>query len=91
VFKKIIAFIIAAYIPTIAVLFIGCEGENSYTPQISGVVPSLRNGGSERHYSKPVQSSAYKIEDKKTYKAVDTSGSYGWVPQAGSEKAGKQS
>jgi N-acetylmuramoyl-L-alanine amidase len=90
VLKKIITFVIAAYIPTMAVLFIGCDGEDAYTPQITGNVFPLGNGTAQQHYySKPVQS-AYKIEDsKKTAKKVDTSGSYGMIPPAGNEKSWK--
>ncbi len=85
-FKKIIAFIVAAYIPTIAVLFIGCEGEDSYTPKISGVVSTLHHD-SYRTY-KP-REDTFKIEDNKTSKAVSTSATYGWVPVSSSEKGWK--
>jgi hypothetical protein len=56
VLKKITAFVISAYMPTIAVLLIGCN--ESYTPQITGVEPRL-------HGSKKVPS--YKTYPKQTY------------------------
>lgn len=84
--KKIIAFIVASYIPTMAVLFIGCEGEDAYTPQITGNV--LPYAPQKHYYNKPVQG-AYKIEDGKKYKTSTSSSSNPWVPSAGSEKSWK--
>jgi N-acetylmuramoyl-L-alanine amidase len=83
VLKKIIAFIVAAYLPVIAVLFIGCEGEESYRPEISGVVPSLRGDASYRA-SKP-QQETYKIEDSSKYRKT-TSGYSAWAPPSSYEK-----
>lgn len=87
-FKKIIAFTIAAYVPTIAVLFVGCAEEDSYTPQISGVVPSLRHDyQSQRSYRKPqtsTYSTNYKIETKKSYKSAVASSP--WSPPSNLEK-----
>jgi len=81
VLKKIIAFIIAAYLPVIAILFIGCESEDAYRPAISGVVPSLHGD------SKPMQET-YKIEDSRKYKT--TSSSYSaWAPPSRYEKSWK--
>ncbi|HBG25862.1 MAG TPA: hypothetical protein DDX75_02075 [Phycisphaerales bacterium] len=85
-FKKIIAFTIAAYIPTIAVLFVGCTEEESYTPQISGVVPSLRQNYQSRSTYKPTSTygSSYKIESPKSYKST---ASYSpWAPPSNYEK-----
>lgn len=86
-FKKIIAFTIAAYVPTIAVMFVGCAGEDSYTPQISGVVPSLRHGSSST-YTQPTKtySNPYKIESNKTYKSSAYSP---WAPPSSHEKSWK--
>lgn len=85
-FKKIIAFVIAAYIPTIAVLFIGCESEDSYTPQISGIVPTL-HGNSPYHASMPARET-YKIEDTQKYKST-SAGFSEWAPPSSSEKSWK--
>lgn len=81
--KKIIAFIITAYLPVIAILFIGCEGEESYTPAISGVVPSL-HGDSSYRTSKPSQET-YKIEDSSKYRTT-ASGYSAWSPPSRYEK-----
>jgi hypothetical protein len=78
VLKKIITFIIAAYLPVIAILFIGCEEEDSYRPAISGVVPSLHGD------PKPMRET-YKIEDNKKYKTT-TSGYSAWAPPSSYEK-----
>jgi hypothetical protein len=90
VLKKIIAFIIAAYVPTIAVLFIGCAGEESYTPQISGVVPGLHHDSSYRTSYRPqTQQNSYKIESSKTYKSATSSAYPGWTPPSSYEKSWK--
>jgi len=78
-------------------MFTGCAEEDSYTPQISGVVPSLYGSqyGSQYHrstyytpsttktysYNKP-----YKIETPKTYKSTASSP---WAPPSGVEKSWK--
>jgi hypothetical protein len=91
-FKKILTFVIAAYLPITAVLFIGCAEEDSYTPQITGVEPRLYHGSSGTAYSSATgkehsSSSSYshKTESYKTYKS-NSSGPYGWTPSNGSEK-----
>jgi len=70
VFKKIVAFTIAAFVPTIAVLFIGCAGEESY-PQITGDTTPA--------FQKP-----HKMESSKTYKSTAPYSS--WVPSCGDER-----
>jgi N-acetylmuramoyl-L-alanine amidase len=92
-FKKILAFVIAAYLPAAAVLFVGCTGEDSYTPRITGVVPSLHHSGSGtdtvyRAQTTSYKSETYKPESHKTYKS-DSSAPYGWVPSSGLEKTWK--
>jgi len=86
VLKKIIAFIVAAYLPVIAILFIGCEGEDSYRPEISGVVPSL-HGDYAYRTSKP-QQETYKIENSNTYRTT-SSGYSAWAPPSSYEKSWK--
>ncbi len=81
--KKIIAFIIAAYLPIIAIAFLGCESEDAYRPAISGVVPSL-HGEANYRTSKP-QQETYKIEDSRKYKTT-SSGYSAWAPPSSYEK-----
>lgn len=94
-FKKILMFVIAAYLPTAAVLFIGCEGEDSYTPKITGVVPELHEGfryndyqsQSNSHYYSSLPSypsPTFKSQSYKTYKS--SSDPYGWAPPSGVER-----
>lgn len=89
-FKKIITFIIAAYVPTIAVMFVGCSGEDSYTPQISGIVPSLhhQDGYNSQSSYRPTTTQSYqkpyKMESSNSYKST---ASYSpWAPPSGVEK-----
>lgn len=85
-FKKILAFVIVAYLPAAAVLFLGCEGEESYTPRISGIEPSLhRSTSNYTAYKAPSTSSSYKKESYKTYKPA-SSAPYGWAPSGNLEK-----
>lgn len=96
-FKRILVFVIAAYLPMAAVLFVGCEEESSYTPRITGVVPELHHeyvggGGSSHYYSsapykEPSISTPRKTESYKTYKS--TADPYGWAPPSGLEKGWK--
>ncbi len=81
-FKKILTFVIAAYLPTAAVLLVGCEGEDSYTPRITGVVPELHESrqrdytpSTTRSYSS--SSSPYKTPGRKTVKSYETYGASG--------------
>ncbi|MGA2916475.1 MAG: peptidoglycan recognition family protein [Sedimentisphaerales bacterium] len=89
-FKKILMFVIAAYLPTAAVLLIGCEGETSYTPRITGIVPELHEGSSHTEYKTPStshsysSSSSYKTQSYKTYKS--SSDPYGWAPSGNLER-----
>ena len=78
-------FTIAAYVPTIAVMFIGCAGEETYTPQISGVVSSLHHDQDARSSYRPqTYTSPKKIETPKTYKST---ASYSpWAPPSGVER-----
>ncbi len=87
-FKKILAFIIAACLPTAAVLFVGCESESSYTPRITGIVPELHESR-QREYTPSTShsyssSSSYKTQSSKTYKSSSYD-PYGWAP-SGSER-----
>jgi len=95
-FKKILMFVIAAYLPAVAVLFIGCAEEDAYTPRITGIVPELHQGSSNYSESKAPSGSpayktagykteSYKPESRKTSKS-DFSSPYGWVPSANLEK-----
>jgi len=90
-FKKILTFVVLAYLPTAAVLFIGCAEEESYTPRITGVVSELHHSSANyTAYKEPSTSTAasYKTEDYRTYKS-DSSAPYGWVPAGGREKGWK--
>jgi hypothetical protein len=86
-FKKILTFVIAAYLPTTAVLFVGCAEEESYTPRITGIEPELHH--SNANYSAyKTPSTSYKTENYKTYKS-DSSAPYGWAPADRYEKSWK--
>ncbi|MCE5340469.1 MAG: peptidoglycan recognition protein family protein [Planctomycetaceae bacterium] len=94
-FKKILIFIVAAYVPTITVMFAGCAEEDSYTPQITGSVPTLRHDYSSyrRSYStyKPstttkTYSSPYKVESGKSDKSTASSP---WAPPSNVERSWK--
>lgn len=89
--KKILVFIVAAYLPTIAIMFAGCA-EDEYTPQITGSVPNLRSDYSSyrRTYSsyKPSTtkkySNSYNMETSKSNKST---ASYSpWAPPSKVEK-----
>jgi hypothetical protein len=91
-FKKILMFVIVAYLSPAAVFFIGCAEEDSYTPRITGVVPSLHHPtGSDAYtaYKAPAAPS-YKSQtySRTTYKS-NSSTPYGWVPSSGLEKRWK--
>ena len=58
-FKKILTFVIAAYLPTAAILLIGCEGEDSYTPRITGIVPELHENSSNYGTYRSPSTSSY--------------------------------
>jgi hypothetical protein len=90
-FKKILTFVVLAYLPTTAVLFIGCAEEESYTPRITGVVPELHHGGGGNYtaYKEPSTSTSYKTENYRTYNKSNSSAPYGWVPAGGREKGWK--
>jgi hypothetical protein len=96
VLKKILVFAVAAYVPMITVMFVGCAEEDSYTPQITGSVPTLRRDYSSyrRTYSTYTPStttktytSPYKVESSKSSKFA-ASGSP-WAPPANVEKSWK--
>jgi hypothetical protein len=89
-FKKILMFVILAYLPTATVLFVGCAEEESYTPRITGVVPELHHSGGyyETYKAAPLTPTSYKTENYKTYKSY-SSASYGWIPTGGHEKSWK--
>ena len=88
-FKKILTFVIAAYLPTTAVLFVGCAEEESYTPRITGIEPELHHSsGSYTESKEPSTSYTHKTENYKTYKS-DSSAPYGWVPADRYEKGWK--
>ncbi|MEN6385096.1 MAG: peptidoglycan recognition family protein [Phycisphaerales bacterium] len=87
--KKILVFAVAAYLPAIAVMFVGCEDE--YTPRITGSVPRLDNNYSSykrtyRSYTpsttkKYASTNPYKIESNKK-----TASASPWAPPANLEK-----
>jgi len=88
VFKKILIFVIAAYLPTAAVLFVGCAEEESYTPQITGIEPGLHRSSSYPAYSSATgktPSSPYKAKNYKSYKPA-SSAPYGWTPSSRLER-----
>ncbi len=88
--KRILALAIAAYVPTIAIMFVGCEDE--YAPRITGVDPSLRYDTSYRtkYYRPQTSAPAYKnyIKIEKP-KAVPPQSSNPWIPPARVEKSWK--
>jgi hypothetical protein len=87
VFKKIIAFTIAAYVPTIAVLLIGCAGEESYMPQITGIVPSFHHSSKTSTYESQTAQTyqkSRKAESGKTYRS--TAAYSPWVPSCSYER-----
>ncbi|MFA6424916.1 MAG: hypothetical protein WCW64_01885, partial [Phycisphaerae bacterium] len=95
-FKKIAArCIVSVGLASVAVLFVGCADEESYTPQISGVVSGLHHSsGYSSSYSarpKTTYSSTYSSSSYKPYKPQSNSGSsaYGWVPSHASERRWK--
>jgi len=72
-----------------AVLLIGCAEENSYTPQITGVVPELHQSSSNyATYKAPSTSYKTTTENYKTYKS-SPSDPYGWTPSSNLEKSWK--
>jgi len=90
VLKKIVAFIVAAYVPTLAVLLVGCA-EDAYTPQITGSVPALRQDYSSyrRSYNtyKPSTTKNYSSYGKvETDKSNKTTVSSPWAPPSKIEK-----
>ena len=87
-FKKILAFVIAAYLPAITVMLIGCAGEESYTPRITGVVPELHHGSQSGSVYKRRLRVIQKTQNYKTYKS-SSSAPYGWAPSGGLEKSWK--
>jgi hypothetical protein len=97
-FKKIAArLVVSVCLASMAVLFVGCADEESYTPQISGIVPEFHHssGYSSSYSAKPksTYSSTYSSSSYKPYKPQSSSGSsssaYGWVPSRASEKQWK--
>jgi hypothetical protein len=88
-------FVVAAYVPMVTVMFVGCSEEDSYTPQITGSVAELRRDYSSyrRSYStyKPsttkTYTSPYKVENEKSNKFA-ASGSP-WAPPSNVEKSWK--
>ena len=103
-FKKILTFVIAAYLPTAAILLIGCEGEDSYTPRITGVVPGLHDGSSNYGIdrspstSSSSSSSSYSLSSSYSSSSYKTQSSkpfksssdpYGWSPPGNLEKTWK--
>lgn len=95
-FKKIAArCIVSIGLTSVAVLFVGCADEESYTPQISGVVSGLHHSsGYSSSYSarpKTTYSSNYSSSSYKPYKSQSSYQSssgypYGWVPSRVSER-----
>ena len=86
--KKITVFIIIAYMPTIAVLLIGCN--ESYTPQITGVEPRL-HGNSKKYPKQTYQKYNYQTPERtqshKTYKPKVPNQQ--WIPPASCERSWK--
>lgn len=77
-FKKILIFIVLAYMPVVMVLLVGCAEEESYTPRITGVDPLLYNNNqNEVVYKSPVQKTSCK---------ADSSIPYAWTPSGSLEK-----
>jgi hypothetical protein len=95
-FKKIVCFIVLAYLPAFAAMFAGCAEEESYTPQISGTVPELHHSGQTAAVYRPGTTSSYKSSSGyssgytpgTTYKS-NSSAPYGWVPSSRNEKRWK--
>jgi hypothetical protein len=94
VLKKILIFTIAAYMPVIAIMFVGC-GEDEYTPKITGSVPRLDNNYSSyrrtyRSYTpsttKKDTSNSYKMDTKSSKLTASYSP---WAPPANLEKSWK--
>jgi len=88
--------IVSVGLASVAVLFVGCADEESYTPQISGVVSELHHssGYSSTYKPKTSYSSTYSSSSYKPYKPQSSyqssSGSpYGWVPSRASERRWK--
>lgn len=99
-FKKIAArCIVSIGLASVAVLFVGCADEESYTPQISGVVSGLHHSsGYSSSYSasrpRTTYSSTYSSSSYKPYKPQSSyqsgsSSAYGWVPSHASERRWK--
>ncbi|OHB56897.1 MAG: hypothetical protein A2173_00415 [Planctomycetes bacterium RBG_13_44_8b] len=85
-FKRILIFIVSAYVPVMTVLFMGCAEEESYTPQITGVDTLLYNGSQDKVvYKSPAPKTSYKTESYKTYES-DLSVPYAWKPSGRLEK-----
>ncbi len=88
--KKVVTFVLLAYIPALLVLFAGCAEENSDMPEISGVVTNLHYQSSypppyvtaKKTYSKPVKKYKKRNAGNNYYKAE-------WVPPKASEKGWK--
>jgi hypothetical protein len=95
--KKIIArCVVSVCLASVAVLLVGCEDEESYTPQISGVVPEFHHssGYSSTYKPKTTYSPKYSSSSYKPYKSQSSyqsgsSSAYGWVPSRASERRWK--
>ena len=89
-FKKILMFIVAAYLPTITVMFVGCAEDDSYTPQITGSVPTLRRDYSSyrRSYNtyQPSTTKTYSVPKESDKSNKFASSSSPWAPPSNVEK-----
>jgi len=91
-FNKIVAFVVLACLPAISVLFVGCADEESYTPQISGVVSGLHHSsGYSSSYSTNKSRTTYSSNSYKSQSSYrsGSSSAYGWVPSRASERRWK--
>ncbi|MDD5134512.1 MAG: peptidoglycan recognition family protein [Phycisphaerae bacterium] len=95
--KKIVVFIVLAYLPALVAMFAGCAEEESYTPQISGTVLGLHHSGQTANVYRPAAISSYKSHSsysssgytpKSRYKS-NSSAPYGWIPSSSNEKRWK--
>jgi hypothetical protein len=100
-FKKIAArFAVSVGLASVAVLFVGCADEESYTPQISGVVSGLHHSSGysssystykpKTTYTPKYSSSSYKpYKSQSSYQTSSSGYPYGWVPSHASERRWK--
>jgi len=88
--KRIIAFVLIAYVPVMLVMFSGCEEQQSYTARITGVENILHHssGGSSVTYDKPIAKAKAKARPvyKKTTPKKPKYSSASWTPNRNIEK-----